>query len=104
MTLAGTVCTQCRRETRPGARFCGHCGNEVVHPMQLHAHPGHDIIPLPQAQSLDLLHEHNELAAHLRLEVTTRLNPLMNQERMKAIVMTIAAQGGTGTVGFWCDD
>ena len=44
------------------------------------------------------------LAVQAQLEVMTRLNPLMNQERLKAMVMAIAARGGTGTVGFWLDD
>jgi len=44
-----------------------------------------------------------ELAAQTQLEVATRLNPLMNQERMKAMALSIAAHGGTGTVGFWSD-
>ncbi len=71
--------------------------------MQLHAQSGHDIIPLPEAQSLDLLHVHDKLARHLRLEVMTRLNPLMNQERMKAMVMTIAANWRSGgAVHFDC--
>ena len=30
-------------------------------------------------------------------------NPLMNQERMRAMVLSIAAHGGAGTVGFWSD-
>ncbi len=45
----------------------------------------------------------DELAAQMQLEVMTRLNPLMNQERMKAMTLAIAAHGGTGTVGFWSD-
>ena len=51
-----------------------------------------------------LCHPDEPLAAHMRLEIATRLNPLMNQERLKAMVMAIASQGGTGTVGFWSDD
>ncbi len=38
-----------------------------------------------------------------QLEMHTRLNPLMNQERLKALVMAVAAHGGTGTVGYWSD-
>jgi len=44
------------------------------------------------------------LAAQTQLEITTRMSPLMNHERLKLVVMAIAAKGGTGTVGYWSDD
>jgi hypothetical protein len=44
-----------------------------------------------------------KLAAQAQLELHTRLDPLMNQERLKAMVMAMATHGGTGTVGFWSD-
>ena len=94
------TCTRCCHAIRHDAQFCGHCGLEVTHaiaPVQT-AHVL-DIDPPPLMYPPD-----GVLAVQARLEVMTRLNPLMNQERLKAMVMDIAARGGTGTVGFWSDD
>ena len=94
------TCTRCCHALRRGAQFCGHCGLEVTYA----------VTPVQTAQVLDIeappmpCPPDGVLAVQARLEVMTRLNPLMNQERMKAMVMNIAARGGTGTVGFWLDD
>ena len=97
-------CSRCGHESKRRAQYCGHCGNRIMHaiqpvhsqqPVRVVAHPVSPIVPSP---------ERAELAAHMQLEMATRLNPLMNRERLKAMVMAISAQGGTGTVGFWCDD
>ena len=42
--------------------------------------------------------------AQTQLEIATLMSPLMNHERLKLVVMAIAAKGDTGTVGFWSDD
>ncbi len=94
------TCARCRHALRRGAQFCGHCGFEVTYA----------IAPVQTAQVLDIQASplvcppDGLLAVQTRLEVMTRLNPLMNQERLKAMVMAIAAGGGTGTVGYWSDD
>ncbi len=99
------ICTKCCEQVRPGAKFCGHCGWEVRHAIEpVHAQQAYDIVP-PAIVHPPVVHRHaDELAARMQLEVMTRLNPLMNHERMKAMVMAIVAHGGTGTVGFWSDD
>ncbi len=94
------TCTKCRQAIRRGAQFCGHCGLEVTYaiaPVQAARVLNIEAPPLPCPPD-------GLLAVQARLEVMTRLNPLMNQERLKALVMAIAARGGTGTVGFWSDD
>ena len=48
--------------------------------------------------------EDGGIVADMQLEMATRLNPLMNRERLKAMVMMMASQGDTGIVGFWSDD
>lgn len=97
-------CERCGRSLVMGASYCGHCGSPRSRAMEM-ARPRRPEItalacqPLPPPPApLDPV-----TAAHLHLETTTRLNPLMNQERIKAMVMGIAAQGGTGTVGYWSD-
>ncbi len=90
------TCARCRHALRRGAQFCGHCGLEV----------SYAIAPVQAARILDIeapalpCPPDGLLAVQAQLEVMTRLNPLMNQERLKAMVMDIAARGGTGTVGF----
>ena len=99
------TCTNCSALVRPGAKFCGHCGCEVMHAFELvPPRPEHDIVIPPIVHAPLAHHQADELIARTRLEVMTRLNPLMNHERMKAMVIAIAAHGGTGTVGFWSDD
>ncbi len=99
------TCTNCSVHVRPGAKFCGHCGCEVMRALALFPPQSEHDIVIPPNVHAPLAHHHaDELAAGMQLEVMTRLNPLMNQERMKAMVMAIAAHGGTGTVGFWSDD
>ncbi len=97
-------CVNCCNEIRPGAQYCGHCGGGVHAITPVRAQPVHDVIALPAVQAPLAHHHADELAARMQLEVMTRLNPLMTHERMKAMVMAIAAHGGTGTVGFWSDD
>ncbi len=94
------TCTRCCHAIRRGAQFCGHCGLEVTYaiaPVQTAQILAIEAPPLPCPPD-------GLLAVQAQLEVMTRLNPLMNQERLKALVMTLAARGGTGTVGFWLDD
>lgn len=94
------TCTRCCHAIRRGAQFCGHCGLEVTYALApVQAPRSHDIVTPSVPCPPD-----NPSAVQAQLEVMTRLNPLMNQERMKARVMDIAARGGTGTVGFWSDD
>ena len=94
------TCTRCCHAIRRGAQFCGHCGLEVSYAIAaVQAARVLDIEAPPLPYPPDGL-----LAVQAQLEVMTRLNPLMNQERLKAMVMTIAARGSTGTVGFWLDD
>ncbi len=94
------TCARCRHALRRGAQFCGHCGLEVAYAIApVQAPRGHDLVTPSMPCPPDGL-----LAVQAQLEVMTRLNPLMNQERLKALVMAIAARGGTGTVGFWLDD
>ena len=97
-------CVDCCNEIRPGAQYCGHCGRGARAITPVHAQPMHEVITPPIVHAPLAHHHTDELAARMQLEVMTRLNPLMNQERMKAMVMAIAAHGGTGTVGLWSDD
>ena len=97
-------CVDCCNEIRPGARYCGHCGSGVHAITPVHSHSIHEVVAPPVVQAPLAHHQADELAARMQLEVMTRLNPLMNHERMKAMGMAIAAHGGTGTVGFWSDD
>ncbi len=99
------TCANCCAHLRSGAKFCGHCGCGVVRALELVSpRPEHDIV-IPPIVHAPLAHRQaDELVARMQLEVMTRLTPLMNQDRMKAMVMTIAAHGGTGSVGFWSDD
>ena len=99
------TCTNCCAHLRPGAKLCGHCGCGVVRALELVSpRPEHDIVTPPIVHAPLAHHHADELVARMQLEVMTRLNPLMNHERMKAMVIAIAAHGGTGTVGFWSDD
>lgn len=97
------TCSRCGETNKAKAKYCGHCGSEIMHAIQpVHRHqPGH-VVAEPMAP-LAPCPADGELAAQTQLEVATRLNPLMNQERMKAMALSIAAHGGTGTVGFWSD-
>ncbi len=96
-------CKRCDAVVNKG-KFCSHCGSAMMSAIQplyadapmLPAHVGAQPLSVAPAPA-------NALVAQIQLEALTRQIPLMNQERMKAMVMTIAAQGGTGTVGFWSD-
>lgn len=97
-------CATCGHDLKPRARYCGQCGTQITLvresieaslPVPVHVAPLVPIAPCPA---------HHELAVQAQLEMHTRLDPLMNQERLKVMLMAIAAHGGTGTVGFWSDD
>ena len=95
-----TECTGCGHESRAGATYCARCGMRIMHAIR----PVNEPMPV-HVEDHGALRQHGEtLAAHMRLEIATRLNPLMNHERLKVMVMAIASRGGTGTVGFWSDD
>ena len=97
-------CANCSHDLKPRARHCGHCGTEITLvresieaslPVPVRPAPLVPLTPCPA---------HHELVVQAQLEMHTRLNPLMNRERLKAMVMAIAAHGGTGAVGYWSDD
>ena len=95
-------CTSCGCRLRPHANYCAQCGSEAMHAIQPVAHetPLAVMPPLPMPPAV----VDAELAARMQLEAVTRLHPRMNRERNKAAVMKHAARGGTGSVGYWCDD
>lgn len=99
--MADHRCSTCGYELEAHGRYCGRCGTQcdgVIQPFHAGsaiAGPAPVPIVLPAADPL-------ELAADL--EIQTRMNPLMNRERLKAAVMRTAARRGRGAVGYWCDD
>lgn len=99
-----TDCPQCGHPLRPHAHYCGQCGSDVAHALERARRCAPPAVmaprmPLRSAAALDAA-----LDARTQLEIFTRLNPLMNRERLKAVTMWMAAGGGTGTIGVWCDD
>ena len=96
-------CPSCGEPLRPRGKYCGQCGQEIV--ALVPRGSSSDLIPIgPRAvAALSSVGFDAELAAQAQLEMHTRLSPLMNQERLKAMVMAFAAHDGTGTVGVWSD-
>ena len=94
------TCSTCGHDLRPRARHCGQCGAAVV--------SSESMFPVvrvaaPRLTPIVAAPDGTEPIVRAQLEMHTRLNPLMNQERLKAMVMAVAANGGTGTVGYWSD-
>lgn len=98
------ACVQCQHELRPQAKYCGHCGHAIKTSQQVVATPLAVAAAPRTALAAFPCPPCDEIEAQMQLELSTRLNPLMNQERIKAMVMAIAAQSGFGAVGVWSDD
>ncbi|MBP7937928.1 MAG: zinc ribbon domain-containing protein [Phycisphaerae bacterium] len=96
-------CPCCGEALKPRARYCGECGQEVVSLSSVSQSSALMRVAPQVAAVMPSVGFDAELAAQAQLEMHTRLSPLMNQERLKALVMAIAAHGGTGTVGYWSD-
>jgi hypothetical protein len=97
-------CTRCGCMLGPHASYCSRCGGEIGPIIGAVGHAGPagmapSPLPNPVATVVDA-----QPMGYADLAMATRCVPVTDGERIKAMIMVVAARGDNATVGYWCDD